>query len=138
MTTNTTNNQAASIDTPEFRALMKELIASSISRQIDVSREVMGRIISGIDAKLVQEWLNGFSSGAEAADIIQEKTNYELVKMEARTIAAESRLAEIQPMVKELEAHHLECENIFSVLAPRKILAILAPQGQTNTSGLPG
>lgn len=134
MTTNTTNSQAASIDTPEFLALM---VAWGDCAPGNEAGKLYDSIVAHIDAKLAQ----AFNDGAIEGRIHQRGIDA------ARIEVVESRLAEIQRGVEGLTRYDAapdRGDGIWSMakgdyLDREDVLALLAPQGQaSDTSGLPG
>lgn len=130
MTTNTTNSQAASIDTPEFRELFHVCESYLILHDDDDQyRADVTALVAYIDTKLAQARHEAWCEGVNI-DALREH-NAEL----------ESRLAEIQRGVEGLSIPY---EVSAFRVAPRKavwldeVLALLQPQGQADTSGLPG
>ena len=129
MTTSTTNSQAASIDTPEFRQLLKDYSFYGIERGTPP-------LIAHIDAKLAQagdDW-------RDRANVLEARLGEVMEKRDEfreRTIAAESRLAEIQRGVENLQVYEMnDCIDVFEA---KDVLALLQPQGEkSDTSGLPG
>lgn len=129
--------QAASIDTPEFRQLLKDysfygiergtppLIAHIDAKLAQAREEATGMLAIAFEkmlcAAIGRDWSD---AGISASSLVDDLRN--------RTIAAESRLAEIQRGVEGLNGRP---DNW--VYRP-EVLALLQPQGQANTSGLPG
>lgn len=146
MTTNTTNSQAASIDTPEFRQRLRSLRNYTIQEAMDTE---LNEICDDIDAKLAQagdDW-------RDRANVLEARLGEVMEKRDEfreRAIAAESRLAEIQRGVEGLTRWMETFEDglcqairndppsndVFVRLT--SVLALLQPQGQEDTSGLLG
>lgn len=146
MTTNTTNSQAASIDTPEFRQLLKDYSFYGIERGTPP-------LIAHIDAKLAQAREEGIQF--ERKRLVQTIGNANDLSSEclkqrdeanARATAAESRLAEIRRGVEGLQRYGFDgtfggCfgkNSLGCYVKANAVLALLQPQGQADTSGLPG
>ena len=155
MTTNTTNSQAASIDAdPYFCKLLSRIAEFGFTGEHD--KALIAYIDAYTAAAVAREReegrLDGYNKGWADASLT-------LIKAESRAIAAESRLAEILRGVEGLSRFNLEEEpsllgtrKMFGVTTMTKqkfctdgiymyansVLALLQPQGQADTSGLPG
>lgn len=155
MTTNTTNSQAASIDTPDFQALMNKMMgrlrtADLTGYNLDVKAwgDAMNEVVAHIDAKLAQAREEGILF--ERKRLVQTIGNANDLSSEclkqrdeanARAIAAESRLAEIQRGVEGL-LQYIADHDWGGIPEPvpqiDALRALLQPQGQADTSGLSG
>lgn len=147
---NTTNSQAASIaDDPIFAGLLMDVLDDAItySWQHGLPSGVP-ELFAHIDAKLAQagdDWRDRANVLEARLDEVMEKRD----EFRERATAAESRLAEIQRGVEGLtrwlstfdglcQAERIDppSDDIFVRLT--YVLALLQPQGQADTSGLPG
>lgn len=140
MTTNTTNSQ----DLDDLLCDLFEAGFDSPSRNQSTQdyRKARDAILAYIDAKLAQAREEGaqnkFDEGYAAG--------FNTVK--DRMVASESRLAEIQRGVEGLTQYTSWDGNLCETQAGNhpervyvnlgKVLALLQPQGQADTSGLPG
>ena len=144
MTTNTTNSQAASIaQDVNFHALVMacaeaeaRLAATAKTHHMYATFEEASvarkALIAYVEAKREEARLDGYNKGA--SDVM------------VRAIAAESRLAEIQRGVEGLSRYGFD--GTFGgdfgwwpdghYISRTEVLALLQPQGQADTSGLPG
>lgn len=132
-TTNTPSQVASIADDNEFHdALMKWLIDGDYSIDDGVLIcKGWDALIAHIDAKLAQ----AFNDGAIEGRIHQRGVD------DVRIQTAESRLAEIQRGVEGLAAPYEVSAfraNVRKAVWLDEVLALLAPQAQSATSGLPG
>lgn len=165
MTTNTTNNQAASIDKPEFIKLLDDYAHDATMGY----EEAYNRILSYIEPKIAQAREEAaldreahlMSSHMELMDAASAKHRIEKAEADAAMWAqryadavdagsrAESRLAEIQRGVEGLTRWRITGDYIGDpvefithpegeLVYLKYILALLQPEGQADTSGLPG
>lgn len=134
MTTNTTNSQAASIDTYEFRQLAANYGMAWTGTKESEQRRLKA-LVAHIDAKLAQMQDDGDLRYKELAEL-HERT---LDKLQL----AESRLAEIQRGVEAID-NPFSGYHLFNLHAEafdrcrKQVLALLQPQGQADTNGLRG
>lgn len=147
MTTNTTNSQAASIrQDQDFRALLGsvEVHSDAVTNEgaaPSTYDQALTNLCAHIDAKLVQAKLRGM-------ELANEKVfQPDMDEWKARAEKAESRLAEIQrgasaiPKWKDEVRNkgiHESYEPEFMRREIEALRALLQPQGQADTSGLPG
>lgn len=149
MTTNITNIQAASIaEDYEFVNLAANYGMAWTHPKPEVEKHHLAKLASYIDAKLAQARVDASNLGLEAGrneyrDFFKYWKN--------RAIAAESRLAEIQRGVEGLMRYEFRTGFKLDVPAAgmltdvlgkyvmfEAVEALLQPQGQADTSGLPG
>lgn len=135
MTTNTTNSQAAPEIDVEFVNLMSAYRhAESAEDHLKARRA----LVDYHEAKLAQAREDGFEEGLKAPDSAY-------LQIVERAKKAESRLAEIQRGVEGLTRYTpglrwgvTGFEGGLSLVSRNEVLALLQPQGQADTSGLPG
>lgn len=154
MTTNTTPSQAASIDKPEFIKLLDDYahdatmgyeeayarILSYIEPKILQAREeATGRLAIAFEkmlcAAIGRDWS---AAGISASSLVNDLRN--------RTIAAESRLAEIQRGLHGLERYGFDGkfggdfggDPLGPFVKIDEVRALLQPPSQSDTNGLPG
>lgn len=138
MTINTTN-QAASIDTPEFWALLREREEGAMDDAH--AEELEQAIIDHIDAKLAQARVEGVNAANDFRALVSDSDTAEIKEWKARAIAAESRLAEIRRGVEGLTRYTpglrwgvTGFEGGLSLVSRNEVLALLQPQGQAEIS----
>lgn len=139
MTTNTTNSQAASIaDDQEFfrlRLCWLAAVNEGNEEDADIAHYALCELI---DAKLAQAREEG------RLDAIDQVRHFKAIHDSA--IAAEARLAEIQRGVEGLQRYGFDGtfggdfgkHSLGCYVKVDAVLALLQPQGQADTSGLPG
>lgn len=141
LTTNTTNSQAESIDTPEFHELLWDYSYSVSDFGASYSKDERAALIAHIDAKLAQA-----EARATAAESRAEKAEqYTQVALGIKD-SLEARLAEIQRGVEGLQRYGFDGtfsgdfgkNSLGCYVKADAVFALLQPQGQADTSGLPG
>jgi len=165
MTTNTTNSQAASIwtsserDWPEdfklengnymnicttckqgFMGYKRRFTCKVCAGQGAPStpREAARHNVKALTARTTE--LVGEVIAQGMLSVLEECIEMQLTmsELQARAIAAESRLAEIQRDVGRLDQYGFLRHSSGPFFRAADVLALLQPQGQADTSGLPG
>ena len=145
MTTNTTNSQAAS-----FRAELLPILRNMyLHFEPDAIDDEICSVLDMIDAKLAQVEREAYSKGA---DDVRAHAEVIINRTVERAEKSESRLAEIQRGVEGLDRLDLTEKSIQGgwasisfmdlhehgdYMRTADVLALLQPQGQADTSGLP-
>lgn len=152
MNTNTTNSQAASIDTPEFHELLWDYSYSVSDFGASYSKDERAALIAHIDAKLAQIEDAGWTAGRQQCyiDALERSAvaglTHDRDGWKARATAAEAKLEAIRQGFAQLPRYGFSsassgiCEpEEFTELDDgrlvyhREVLALLQPQGQADT-----